>query len=142
MLVVTACLFGALVGSAVTFAVMQRSYSISNFAQVKAIGVEVYVDPELTERLTEINWGSVEPGESKTYTAYIRNGGNSPLTLSLKTENCVPANASSAIQVFWDYSGGTVDAWQAVKVEFELRVDPAVTGIDAFSFMMVITGSG
>jgi hypothetical protein len=46
------------------------------------------------------------------------------------------------IQVSWDYSGGTVDAWQAVMVEFELRVDFAVSGIDTFSFTMVITGSG
>src|SRR5690606_11242755 len=104
MLVVTACLISALVGSAVTFAVMQRSYSISNVAQVKAVGVEIYVDPELTVRLTEINWGSVEPGESKTFTAYLRNSGNSPITLSLTTENWAPANASSVIQVFWDYS--------------------------------------
>jgi hypothetical protein len=142
MLVVTACLISALVSSAVTFAVMQRSYSISNVAQVKAVGVEVYVNPELTVRLSEINWGSVEPGESKTFTAYLRNSGNSPLTLSLETDNWVPANASSVIHVFWDYSGGAVDAWQAVKVEFELRVAPSVTGIDTFSFTMVITGSG
>jgi len=142
LLLVTACLIGALVGSAVTFAVMHGSYSISNVAQVKAVGVEVYVNPELTVRLTEINWGSVEPGESKTFNAYIRNGGNSPMTLSLNTENWVPANASSMIQVIWDYSGGTVDAWQVVMVEFELRVDPSVIGIDTFSFTMVITGSG
>jgi len=142
LLLVTACLIGALVGSAVTFAVMQRAYSISNFAQVKAVGVEVYVDPELTVPLREISWGSVEPGESKTFTAYIRNSGNSPITLSLDTENWVPANASSMIQVSWDYSGGTVDAWQAVMVEFELHVDFAVLGIDTFSFTMVITGSG
>jgi hypothetical protein len=121
---------------------MQRSYSISNFAKVKAVGVEVYVDPELTVRLTEINWGSVEPGESKTFTAYIQNDGNSPITLSLDTESWVPAIASSMIQVSWDYLGGTVDAWQAVMIEFELHVDFAVSGIDTFSFTMVITGSG
>jgi hypothetical protein len=142
LLLVTACLIGALVGSAVTFAVMQRAYSISNFAQVKAVGVEVYVDPELTEHLTEINWGSVEPGESKTFNAYICNAGNSPITLSLDTENWVPTNTSSMIKVSWDYPGGTVDARQAVMVEFELHVDFAVSGIDTFSFTMVITGSG
>ncbi len=114
MLLVAACLFGAQAGSAVTFAVMQRSYSIINVAQVKAVGVEVYVDPELTVRLTEINWGSVEPGESKTFPAYIRNAGNSPITLSLDTKNWEPANASSVIQVLWDYSGGTLDAWRAL----------------------------
>jgi hypothetical protein len=142
LLLVTACLIGTLVGSAVTFAVMQRSFSINNLAQVKSVGVEVYVDSELTVRLTEINWGSVEPNESKTFTAYIRNAGNTPLTLSLNTESWVPANASSMIQVSWDYLGGTVEAWQAVMVTFELRVDPAVTGVDTFSFTMVITGSG
>jgi hypothetical protein len=142
LLLVTACLIDALVGSAVTFAVMQRSYSISNFAKVKAVGVEVYVDPELAVRLTEINWGSVEPGESKTFTAYIQNAGNSPITLSLDTESWVPGNASSMIQVSWNYSGKLVDAWQAVMIEFELHVDFAVSGIDTFSFTMVITGSG
>lgn len=142
LLLVTACLIGTIVGSAVTFAVMQRAYSISNFAQVKAVGVEVYVDPELTVRLTEINWGSVEPGESKTFNAYIQNAGNSPITLSLDTENWVPTNASSMIKVSWDYPSGTVDARQAVMVKFELHVDFAVSGIDTFSFTMVITGSG
>ena len=142
LLLLTACLIGALVGSAVTFAVMQRAYSISNFAQVKAVGVEVYVDPELTVRLTEINWGSVEPGESKMFTAYIQNAGNSPITLSLDTESWVPPNASLMIQVSWNHSGRTVDAWQSVMVEFELHVDFAVSGIDTFSFTMVITGSG
>jgi hypothetical protein len=142
LLLVTACLIGALVSFAVTFALMQRSYSINNLAQVKSVGVEVYADSELTVRLTEINWGSVEPDESKTFTAYIRNAGNTPLTLSLNTENWVPANASSVIHVSWDYSSGTVEAWQAVMVTFELRVDPAVTGIDTFSFTMMITGSG
>jgi hypothetical protein len=142
LFLVTACLIGALVGSAVTFAVMQRSYNINNLAQVKSVGVEVYVDSQLTVRLTEINWGAVEPNESKTFTAYIRNAGNTPITLSLNTENWVPANASSMIHVSCDYLGGTVEAWQALMVTFELRVDPAVTGIDAFSFTMVITGSG
>ena len=72
LLLVTACLISALVGSAVTFAVMQRSYSISNVAQVKAVGVDVYVDPELTVRLTEINWGLVEPGRARRLTHIYR----------------------------------------------------------------------
>jgi hypothetical protein len=142
LLLVTACLIGVIVGFAVTLAVMQNTCNIRNLAQVKTVGVEVYVDSELTVSLTEINWGQVEPGESKMFTAYIQNVGNSPITLSLDTESWVPTNASSMIQVSWDYSGGTIDAWQAVMVEFELRVNPTVTGIEDFSFTMVIAGSG
>ena len=142
LLLVMVCLIGALVGSAMTFAVLQRSYSISNIARIKAIGVEVYVDPELIVRLTEINWGSVEPGETKTYSAYVRNAGNTPIILSLNTTSWLPLEASSMIRVYWNYSGEIVHAWQAVMVEFELRVDPSIIGVDAFSFTIVITGSG
>lgn len=133
---------GILVGSAVTYAIIQRTYSISNVARIKAIGVEVYVDQELTVRLTEINWGSVEPGETKTFSAYLRNAGNTPIILSLDTTSWGPINASSEIHVSWNYSGRTVYAWQTVAVEFELHVDPSITGVDAFSFTIVITGSG
>lgn len=133
-----ACVFGVAVGSALTVGVLR----VKNVAQVKAVGVEIYADSDLTESLNEINWGLIAPGESKTFTAYIRNAGNAPITLSLRIEDWVPVNASSVMQVLWDYSGETVDAGQAVTVQFELRVDPAVAGIDNFNFTMVITGSG
>ena len=71
MLLAAACLISALLGSALTLGAMQRSYSIDNLAQVKSVGVEVYVDTELTVRLTEINWGTVEPNESKIFTCLL-----------------------------------------------------------------------
>ena len=43
MFVVAACLVGMVVGSAVTLAVLKRTYSISNVAQVKAAGVDICV---------------------------------------------------------------------------------------------------
>jgi hypothetical protein len=41
--VVAACLVSMAVGSTLTLALLQRTYSISNVAQVKAVDVEVYV---------------------------------------------------------------------------------------------------
>lgn len=83
---VAACLVGMAVGSALTLAVLQHTYSISNIAQAKAVGVDVYADQALSVRVSEINWRLIDPGASKYYTACIRNSGNSPLTSSLRAK--------------------------------------------------------
>jgi hypothetical protein len=142
VLVLAACLVGMVAGSALTLAVLQRSLSISNVAQVRAVGVEVYEDQALNVPLTRIDWGLLSPGETKTFNTYIRNSGNTPITLSLSTENWSPSNASSAISVGWNYSNSTIAARAALAVTFELTVSPTITGVDAFSFTMVITGTG
>ena len=123
-------------------AIMQHGHRISNQATIKAVGVDVYQDPALTLPLTEINWGILEPGEEKNHTAYIKNDSNVPITLILTTENWSPLNASSFIALTWDYDGQLVEVDGFVEVTFTLAVDPAISGIDAFSFDIVIVGSG
>jgi len=55
---------------------MYYSRRISNRAAIKAVGVGVYQDLELTVSLTGIDWGILEPGEEKNHTAYIKNESN------------------------------------------------------------------
>ena len=128
---------GVLVG-----AIMERSRRIENQAAVKAVGVGMYQDPALTVPLTEINWGVLEPGEEKNYTAYIENDSNVPITLVLTTDNWSAGNASNFIALTWDYDGQLLGVDGFVEVTFTLAVDPAISGIDAFSFDIVIVGSG
>ena len=71
-------------------AIMERGRRINNQAAIKAVGVGVYQDSELTVPLTEINWGILEPGEKKNHTAYIENESNVPITLVLTTDNWSP----------------------------------------------------
>jgi len=123
-------------------AIMERSRRINNQAAIKAVGVDVYQDPTLTVPLTEINWGVLEPGEEKNHTAYIENESNVPITLILTTENWSPLNASSFVALTWDYYGQFVAVGGFVEATFTLAVDPAISGIDAFSFDIVIVGSG
>jgi hypothetical protein len=123
-------------------AVMERSRRISNQAAIKAVGVRVYQDPALTVPLTEINWGFLEPGEAKNRTAYIKNESNVPITLTLTTENWSPSNASDFVMLTWNNDGQPVGADRFVEVTFTLAVDPAISGIDAFSFDIVIVGTG
>jgi len=123
-------------------AIMERSRRINNQAAIKAVGVDVYQDPALTVPLTEINWGVLEPGEEKNHTAYIENEANVPIALFLSTENWSPLNASNFVALSWDYDGQPVEVDGFVEVAFTLAVDPAISGIDAFSFDIVIVGSG
>jgi len=123
-------------------AIMESSRHISNKAAIKAVGVGVYQDPELTLPLTEINWGLLEPGEKKNHTAYIKNESNVLITLLLTAENWSPQNASSFVALTWDYDEQLLEVDGFVEVTFTLAVDPAISGIKSFSFDIVIVGTG
>lgn len=121
---------------------VQTESKIGSGGAVKAIGVTVYSDAGCTSRLTSIDWGILEPGESKNVTCYIRNEGNSAVTLSLSTENWNPSNASLSITLTWNYDGQFIDPSEAIEVTFTLAVSASVSGITDFSFDIVIVGSG
>lgn len=121
---------------------LQTQDKISSSGAVKAIGVSVYSDADCTNRLSSIDWGVLEPDESKNVISYIRNEGNSAVTVSLSTENWSPSNASSYITLSWDYSGQSINPNEAIEVTFTLAVSASVSGITDFSFDIVIVGSG
>ena len=62
---VAALLVGAVIGASLV--------RIRNVGTIRAIGVEVYKDQSLTEVLHEISWGTLNPGDTKTFDAYIKN---------------------------------------------------------------------
>jgi len=137
-----ACLLCFAIGSFSTVAVMQWTRRIPSSATVKAVGVGVYKDVNFTVSVTQIDWGIVEPGESKNFSAYIVNKSNVPITLSMATENWNPLNSSDFIALTWNYDGSEIAVDGHVFVTFVLTVDHAISGIDAFSFTVVIVGSG
>jgi len=137
-----ACLLFFALGSFTTIAVMQWTQRIPSSATVKAVGVGIYKDINFTVSVTQINWGIVEAGESKNFSAYIVNRSNVPITLSMTTENWNPMNASNFIILTWNYDGTQITVDGYVFVSFVLTVDQAISGIDAFSFTIVVVGSG
>lgn len=121
---------------------VQTESKISNGGAVKAIGVTVYSDVGGANRMNSIDWGMLEPGESKNVTCFIRNEGNSAVTVSLETENWSPSNASLSITLNWDYDGQFIDPSEIIEVTFTLAVSATVSGLTDFSFDIVIVGSG
>jgi len=139
--VVAACVAGMLVGSAVTSALIQQSVSFPTSGLVVGVGVGVYSDSGCTQNLTSISWGNVAPGGSVTRSCYVKNTGNSEISLSMATAGWSPSGIGSQVSVIWDREGAQLGAGQVVLASFTLSVLPGTAGT-AFSFTAVVTGSG
>jgi len=121
---------------------MQWTQRIPSSATVKAVGVGIYKDINFTVSVTQIDWGIVEPGQSKNLSAYIVNRSNVPIILTMTIENWNPANASNFITLTWNYDGSQIAVDGYVFVTFVLSVNQTISGIEAFSFTIVVVGSG
>jgi uncharacterized membrane protein len=139
-MIVLICLSGLLVFQALS--AFTTSTTISNTGTLKAVGVGVYFDAGMTNRATTVDWGMLEPGTQKTVTVYVRNEGNSPLTLTLSTSNWSPSTASSYLTVTWNYDGQAINAGANLKVVLTLTTSSSIIGVSNFNFNLIITGTG
>lgn len=135
----------ALVIVAVGFGVVGQlitQTTLSSAGIVKAVGVRVYCDANCANPVASIEWGVIEPGAQINQTVYIKNGGNTPVTLNLATQNWTPEGALNYLNLIWNYDGQTVDPDVVVKVTMTLNVSPSIEGITSFDFEIVIVGIG
>ena len=121
---------------------MQWRREIPCKATVKAFGVDLYEDINFTVPVTEIDWGLVEPGQTKNFSAYIVSKSNVPVTLTMTTENWNPTNASDFITLTWSHEAAEIAVDGYVFATFLLIVDEAISGITTFTFTIIIIGSG
>ena len=121
---------------------VQTSRTVSNAGTVKAVGVSLYNNTECTIPLSSINWRLIEPGETRHYPMYAKNEGNYNiyLTLDIDDGSWSPPEASNYLVLSWDYDNSTIIPNDVVEITLNLYCDPSVTGIDTFSFDIIITG--
>ena len=142
IIVVAACFIGMVVGSAVTFAFLTSQKSIPSTGMVLAVNVGVFSDAACTLNLTSIDWGSVYPGGAVPQTIYVKNTGNSPMTLSMTTTSWNPAIAAGQINVAWDKENVVLNAGQSTSATLTLSVSQNVSGVTSFSMNIIVAGSG
>jgi len=130
----------AMIGPMVSSALTNRT--VSNTGSIKAIGVDVFWDQACTDPVSSVNWGIVTPGGNRNVTVYIRNTGNSPITLSMTTSNWNPTNAPNYMALSWNYAGQTINANEVTSVTFTLTVSASITAITNFSFDITIVANG
>jgi len=118
---------------------MQR---VSNIGKIKTIDVGVYKESQCLNALTFIDWGVLEPSETKAYGCFIRNEANVPVVLNMTSENWLPVNASNYIFLAWNYALDTLEVNEVRNVVFSLSVSPDIEGITNFSFDIIVMGVG
>ena len=132
------------IGSAV-MAVNNKSKKVSakgSVGVVNAVGIGLYWERSCSNVVSSIDWGTIEPGSAKNVVVYLKNEGNSDVTLSLETMNWNPSGASSYIFLSWDYGGQAIKPGQVVPATLTLNVSSSISGITSFSFDIVVTASG
>jgi hypothetical protein len=123
----------------------QTSRTLSNKGNIgtlQTIGVEVYTDASLSSKVTLVTWGTLFPGTQTNFGMYIRNEGNTPVTLSQSVSNWNPTNAATYLNLTWNYTGQTLAAGQGVQVTLTLTVSENISGITDFSFNINVVGTG
>ena len=101
-------------------------------------GIGIYQNSQGTTPLTSLNWGTLEPGQTQSITAYIKNEGNVPITLNLQTSNWNPTAAQTYLTVTWNYLDQIINVGETKQITLNLEVDPDITGITNFSFDITI----
>jgi len=140
--VVISAVIGAFAGSLVTYGLLSGAVRVPSRAQVKSVGVDIFKDAECTMQLTMIDWGFLEPGQTKNCSAYLKSTSNVAITVSMNTEDWNPTNATNIIGCIWDAQGRQIIADEVIAVNFTLAVNQSTAGLKSFSFTIVITGSG
>lgn len=118
----------------------QTSSTISSIGTFKAIGIGVYWDADSTNEVKAINWGFLAPGSRKSFTVYVSNEGNLPLTLSISDSHWSPSMASNYLTLTCSYSGQTVKAGVVIPVTLTLSVSESITGVSNFTFDITAVG--
>jgi hypothetical protein len=99
-----------------------------------AVGIETYWDSKCTQRVSSIEWGSLEPGTTKTVTLFLKNRGKNPVTLSYYVSDLQPTEIANYLTMTWDYTGQAITFKEVTQVIFTLCVSENAETIAAFSF--------
>ena len=118
------------------------SLPVAHADYVRGVGVGIYWDQGCTNRTLSIDWGLIAPGSNNTVRVYVRNEGDSAVSLWMTTSNWTPSVTLDCMTLIWTYSGRILSADEVIPMELILNVSPTVTGITDFSFDTVITATG
>jgi hypothetical protein len=105
------------------------------------IEINVYSDSACTQSLSSVTWGSINVGDSVNKVIYIKNSGDSEVTLSLVTDSWSPSTASQYMSLTWNYNGNSIAPNSVVQIVLTLSVSSTISGINNFSFNITILGS-
>jgi hypothetical protein len=136
--IITTCILLTFLTSGALLSTQQ----VPSSGTVSAVNVGVYTDSACNNNCTNIPWGTLAPGNSATYTVYIKNTGNLPVTLSMATSDWSPTAANGPITLTWNRQNYNLNAGASVSAILTLTVSSSISSsITNFSFNITITGT-
>jgi len=122
---------------------IRRLTSAGTIQIPSTLEIGIYSDAQCSTPLTSLNWGALQPGGSQNIVAYIKNEGNTPVTLTMYASNWNPSTAEAYLGLSWNLNeANPISPGQVVQVTFTLTVASNVEGITTFSFDVNIVGTG
>jgi archaellum component FlaG (FlaF/FlaG flagellin family) len=136
----------AIIGAAIiltitTAGLLSVNQTVPSSGIVTNVNVGVYQEHACTNNLTSIDWGTLSPGGSTTITIYIKNIGTQPITITMTQTNWNPEEADGPITLSWSPDDTTLNVGQVATATLTLNVSASISGINDFSFDIVITGT-
>lgn len=123
---------------AIVYAVLQAQFTIRAYGSIRSLNVQVYQNAACSVVLTRIDWGLLEPGQSKTVLCYLKSLSSVNAVLSLSTGGWNPAAAQNFLQLTWNREGYVLQPDQVLNASLTLQVDPSISGVQSFSFNITI----
>jgi len=115
-----------------------QTLSIGSQGTIETVGVGVYWDSNCSNRVSYVEWGTVEPGSIKNVAIYVRNEGNFPVHLFMLPDNWNPPEASNYMTLSWNYASQTVNPKEVIQTTLTLSTSSGIEGITNFSFDIII----
>jgi hypothetical protein len=119
-----------------------NSSSIVYAESIKGIGTGIYWDQGCTNKTLSLKWGQLEAGSSNNLTVYVRNEGNSAVSLLLSTSNWVPSTTSRYMTLNWSYANQVLKTNEVIPIELTLTISPKIEGTSDFSYVTTVTAIG
>jgi len=142
LMLITYTLCLSLVTQAFPAGQSSKTFSSAGTIQIQTTtGIGVYSNSQCSTQLTTVSWGTLQPGGNQNAICYIKNEGNTPITLSLQASNWSPTSASNYLALNWNYNNQPITPNQVVQVTLTLSVASNIAGITNFGFDITIIGN-
>ncbi len=112
----------------------------SGIMLVGDVEFEIYWDVTATSEVMMVEWGALMPGDVATVEFWVKNEGASDLYCDTGTDEWVPSGSEQYFDLTWNFGDAPIGQYRSRKVIMELHVHSDITGVDEFTFNIIIYG--
>ncbi len=140
---VVALILVAVALTATTYGAISVNQSLTTNGSINVTpNLGLYSNSACTTSLSNIDWGTITPGNNQTRTVYVKNTGTgTSLTLNLSTSNWTPTTANGPITISWNKEDTRLAPSQSTAATITLASSSSIVDVTTFSVQILISGT-